>query len=179
MEFEKFPSIGRLKRVVVVTEKLDGTNAQICFDDDMNMYVGSRNRWIKLGDDNYGFAYWCHEHEEDLRKLGPGRHYGEWWGKGIQRGYNIQEKRFSLFNTARWNPSNPNLPDCCSVVPILYSGDMSTMAVDDILDQLSSVGSVAAPGFMKPEGIVMYHTALKVLSKVTLDNNDAHKGAVV
>lgn len=174
MDFEKFQSIGRLKRIIVVTEKIDGTNAQVAFDDSMNMFVGSRNRWVTVENDNYGFARWCKEREEELRKLGPGRHYGEFWGSGIQRTYGLKEKRFSLFNVHRWR-DNPDLPSCCYIVPVLYEGIMDTGVIDNTLDSLRTSGSIASPGFMNPEGIVVYHTATRTLSKVTLDNNDGHK----
>jgi hypothetical protein len=32
--FEKFPSIKRLSRDMIVTEKIDGTNASICITED-------------------------------------------------------------------------------------------------------------------------------------------------
>jgi hypothetical protein len=91
MEFQAFDKIPRLRRGCVITEKIDGTNAQVCFADDGQMLVGSRNRWITPDNDNYGFARWCVENETELRKLGPGRHFGEWWGAGIQRRYNVPE----------------------------------------------------------------------------------------
>ena len=86
MEFQGFPKLHRLSRDMVVTEKLDGTNAQIYITDDDRFLVGSRKRWIVPEDDNYGFARWAHEHEDELRAgLGYGQHFGEWWGQGIQR----------------------------------------------------------------------------------------------
>jgi hypothetical protein len=87
---------------MIVTEKLDGTNAQVHITDDGRIFAGSRNRWITPDADNFGFARWVAEHEEELRALGPGSHYGEWWGSGIQRRYGLDEKRFSLFNVGRW-----------------------------------------------------------------------------
>lgn len=175
-EFREWPSISRLSRDMIVTEKLDGTNAQVTVDLDGSVYAGSRSRWITPEDDNYGFARWVKEHEDELRTgLGVGSHYGEWWGSGIQRKYNTGEKRFSLFNVSRWTPDV--LPACCHVVPTLYTGKFDTAIVDDILFQLSVDGSVAAPGFMLPEGIVIYHVASKTLFKKTLDKNDGHKGA--
>lgn len=44
------------------------------------------------------------------------------------------------------------------------------------LEQLRTRGSVAAPGFMKPEGVVVFHTASQQLFKVTLENDDERKG---
>ena len=44
------------------------------------------------------------------------------------------------------------------------------------LRELSQYGSSMVPGFMNPEGIMIYHTHSKRLFKVTLDN-DGHKEA--
>jgi len=102
-EFEGFPKIARLKRDITVTEKLDGTNAQIFIGEDGEFSVGSRKRWIVPGDDNYGFARWAYGRQDELiATLGIGRHFGEWWGQGIQRRYDMEKKQFSLFNTTRW-----------------------------------------------------------------------------
>ena len=152
MEFESFQKIPRLKRQCVITEKIDGTNAQIAITEDGKMFVGSRNKWITPEDDNYGFARWAREHEEELLTLGVGRHYGEWWGKGIQRRYGLEEKRFSLFNVHRWTEG---LPSCCSLVPVLYQGDYDTSIIDNVMESLAASGSLASPGFMNPEGIVV------------------------
>ena len=173
--FIAFPKIARLSRPIVITEKLDGTNAQIHIPDSGDaIYAGSRNRWITPSDDNYGFARWVEGNKNELLKLGPGTHYGEWWGAGIQRGYGLKEKRFSLFNTARWLNNLPT--DIVNVVPLLYSGPFNTDEVDYCLELLRKHGSVASPGFMRPEGVVIYHTHGNVLFKKTLDKNDEHKG---
>lgn len=44
------------------------------------------------------------------------------------------------------------------------------------LATLAITGSTAAPGFMKPEGIVVFHAASRNLYKVTLEKDDAPKG---
>ena len=178
-EFETFQKIPRISRKCIVTEKIDGTNAQILIGDNGDFLVGSRNRWITPGKktDNSGFATWAYDHKEELMLLGPGRHYGEWWGQGIQRGYGLTEKRFSLFNTARWTVTKP--PTCCGIVPVLYDGDFSTEAVDGVLFGLKSVGSVASPGFADPEGVVIYHAASRQLFKKTLDNDSLPKSLTV
>ncbi len=175
-EFQAFNKIPRLKRGCVITEKIDGTNAQIYFTDEGQMFVGSRNRWITPEDDNYGFARWVHENEAELRKLGPGRHFGEWWGAGIQRRYDLTEKRFSLFNVGRWSAPGIVLPSCVSLVPVLHNGEFSTNAVDAAMDLLRTRGSVASPGFMNPEGVVVFHVASQSVYKVTL-GDDGHKEA--
>lgn len=177
MEFEAFPKISRYSRGIVVTEKLDGTNAQVCIDDDfITIRFGSRTKWITPENDNYGFARWGTENKEELLKLGPGRHFGEWWGGGIQRQYGLIEKRFSLFNVGRWT-NNP-LPACCGLVPVLYSGPMSDEAIKECLERLRIGGSVAAPGFMDPEGIIVYHSASGILFKKTLQKDEVPKGVV-
>jgi len=173
-EFKGFPKIPRLKRPVVITEKIDGTNAQVYISEDMGVIkAGSKNRWITPENDNYGFARWVMVHENELRELGPGRHFGEWWGSGIQRRYNIEGKRFSLFNTQRWSDERP---DCCDVVPVLYHGEFSTEAVENQLERLRTKGSAASAGFMDPEGIVCYMAASRSMFKVTVNDDEKPKG---
>lgn len=170
-KFEPFPSLHRLSRRVIVTEKLDGTNSQIYISDDgAEILAGSRNKWITPQNDNYGFAGWVERNKTELLKLGPGTHFGEWWGAGIQRKYSIGEKRFSLFNTERWGAERPS---CCHVVPILWDGIMDTLKIDSVLENLKISGSIASPGFMNPEGIVIFHTAANMAFKKTFD--DKHK----
>jgi len=175
MEFVKFDKIPRLNRDCIVTEKIDGTNAQIVFTEDGEMLVGSRKRWIVPGDDNYGFAKWAHENRDDLfEALGFGTHFGEWWGQGIQRGYGMDRKVFSLFNTTRWK--DVPLPDGVDVVPVMYEGKFTTYHVRACLMDLRDEGSVASSGFMQPEGVVVFHVASQHLYKATLLNDEKHKG---
>lgn len=172
-EFKEFPKIFRFNREVVVSEKIDGTNAQILIEQDGTFLCGSRNKWIVPGDDNAGFAKWAHEHKDELITLGPGQHFGEWWGAGIQRRYGMKSKVFSLFNAHRW--SDPaSRPACCNVVPILWRGLLQDFNAEKVMADLKASGSIAAPGFMDPEGIVVYHTASNACFKKTFDDN--HKG---
>lgn len=199
--FEEFPKIHRLTRGMVVTEKIDGTNGQIIVFpahfltlnkdvadptenvvaqvDGMFVYAGSRNRLITPEKDNFGFARFVQENAEEIvAKLGEGRHYGEWWGPGIQRGYGLAEKQFSLFNTSRWSEADKAgaLPNKIHVVPVLHEGPFNTTTVDMVLEQLALTGSQASPGFMRPEGVVVFHVPSRTLFKKTLDKNDGHKG---
>jgi hypothetical protein len=175
IEFEPFQKIPRLKRDCVITEKIDGTNAVVFIDDDGRVFAGSRTRWITPTDDNFGFARWVDQNASDLINLGPGRHYGEWWGSGIQRRYDLTEKRFSLFNVGRW--ADPSLlPTCCHLVPVIFTGPFSSDAVEFALSDLRSNGSRASPGFMKPEGVVVYLPAARNLFKVTLEKDEEPKG---
>lgn len=176
-EFKPFPKIPRFRRGVVVTEKIDGTNAQVVVSPDGDVWAASRTRWITPEDDNYGFAHWVEANRDELVKLGPGSHFGEWWGAGIQRRYNVPDKRFSLFNVGRWFDGAPiPRPACCHVVPVLWAGNLDELRVDALIAKLRSEGSRAAPGFMRPEGIVVYHGASGSLFKVTCEKDDEHKG---
>ena len=227
-EFRSFGKIARLSREVIVTEKIDGTNAQILivkssermervrkggispvaiFHGDsedpeaVDVYAGSRNRWLTCENDNFGFAGWVARNAEELKKLGVGRHYGEWWGQGIQRNYGLKEKRFSLFNRSRWasvtqDPIVPGVfmtPDangllpaeqkfqhvgCCHVVPTIWRGDFDTQDIDRFIEMLNIEGSFAAPGFKNPEGLVVYHTAANRFFKKTCVGDEKRKSDV-
>ncbi len=178
-EFKGFSKIKRLSRNIIITEKLDGTNGLVYIDYELNVFAGSHNTWLDIHKDNQGFANWVENHKEELKQLGPGYHYGEFWGKGIQRGYNLQEKRFSLFNVSRWVKDEIRkqyLPNCCLTVPILYEGIFDTELILGTLQQLKMTGSNASPGYMNPEGIVIFHTAANICFKKTFLNDEKGKG---
>jgi hypothetical protein len=150
--FQAWPKIPRVEnRKEFYTEKIDGTNACVIILENGTFACQSRTRIITPESDNVGFARWAYENKEDLMKMGPGYHYGEWWGLGIQRGYGLTEKRFSLFNTKRWGPHNPNTPNCVHVVPTIHANSSS-----EAKEILIKEGSLAAPGFMNVEGVVIY-----------------------
>ena len=181
--FVAFPKIPRWSRDIIITEKIDGTNASICIDPITNEFsAASRNRWITLENDNHGFARWASQNQDALRRLGPGHHFGEWWGTGIQRGYHLAEKRFSLFNVGRYTKEalaelNQGPGEIVfRAVPVLYSGPNSEAAIAASLDRLAVEGSLAAPGYMDPEGIVIFHTASGYLFKKTLKDDEGGKG---
>lgn len=178
-EFQPWPKIARLNRDITVTEKIDGTNAAVIITDDGAIAAQSRKRLITPEDDNFGFARWVAANAGALGDtLGPGRHFGEWWGSGIQRGYGLAkgEKRFSLFNTARYGTLPVEDIDGLGVVPILYEGPFAEFDQGWVLDALARVGSLAAPGFMEPEGFVLFHQAAQQMFKVTIKGDDAPKG---
>jgi len=208
--------MSRLHGECWVTEKIDGTNSTIMIcrgyadtpgsvygwmKDEVEyfMIAGSRTRWITQQSDNHGFARWVVEHAEELKGLGEGIHRGEWWGQGIQRGYGLKEKRFSLFNVQRWclHGQKPGiaavswdqasrsmvtkmqqpLPKCCHLVPVLYRGVFDTLPIEIQLESLKRFGSVAAPEFMDPEGVVVFHVAGNIGFKRTIHDDDNPKSA--
>ncbi len=168
-----WPKIARLQNeTMVITEKIDGSNACVQFQpftsdaDDVEtglpfkFAAQSRTRLITPTSDNHGFAAWAYENQESLfADLGFGVHFGEWWGAGIQRRYGLDHKRFSLFNTHRWDAKRghfqtPNL----DVVPLLWTGPVDVGQAQEEYRQLRWHGSMAAP-FDNPEGIVVYLTS--------------------
>lgn len=202
MEFKSWPSIPRMsKERVVVTEKIDGSNSAIRIrphsdEDDLStavcsvltddglytVWAQSRKRLLLPGKstDNFGFAGWVYANASALvRVLGPGDHYGEWWGQGIQRGYGLTEKRFSLFNAPRWfeflHPTEARSEvDNLYIVPTLFMGDFYDLNVVELRDALLEKGSQAVPGF-KSEGMVVYLRELNASYKVLLEGDELHK----
>jgi hypothetical protein len=146
---------------------------------DYAVFAGSRNRLLGLGKlDNHGFAQFVKDRAvQFITLLGEGRHFGEWYGKGIgPRGYNLPEKRFALFNAGRW--TGVELPERVDVVPTLFSGFLSDSSQFDIcLAELKQMGSRIAPNFMNPEGIVMYHGPSRTSFKRTFEYDEAGKWA--
>lgn len=149
-EFQAWPKIPRWQNEsYVITEKIDGTNGCIIITDYGDIFAQSRSRVLDETSegDNYGFCKWVNGNKPQLLSLGVGYHYGEWWGRGIQRNYGMNERIFSLFNV--WLPE---WPECVSKVPVIEK------TLDRALARITELGSQAAPGFMKPEGLVMSAT---------------------
>jgi hypothetical protein len=160
-EFQGFPEITRLAQNVTITEKIHGTNAQVRIEESPSgtvVLAGSRTRWLTPEDDNYGFARWVQDNREGLvGTLGPGTHFGEWFGSGINSGYGYTNgrKRLALFNTHRWAGLLPEGADL-TVVPVLYSGPWRPGVVEEAMAQLREGGSRISNGrFDKPEGVVV------------------------
>lgn len=179
IEFKDFGKINRLRTIeMVISEKLDGTNAQICVPEDGGpVFIGSRNKWITPDDDNAGFARWATPHLESFRALGPGRHFGEWYGLGIQRCYELDHKRLAIFNVNRFPEGLPVVPENVHLVPVLYRGPFDTKVIAEVTEKLYRDGSVAVPGFKYPEGVIIEVTG-GIRWKIT-DNGDLHKGATM
>ncbi len=159
MEFKSFEKISKFTGIAMtITQKIHGTNAQIrIYEQDgvMKCQASSRTRDIFVGDDNYGFARYVKDNEaEIIEKLGPGTHYGEWAGPGINSGEGLSEKKFVIFNHYRFPPERP-LPPQMVVVPVLYHGPYDERIVADAMLTLKTQGSKLAPGFMRPEGVVI------------------------
>jgi hypothetical protein len=198
VEFTEWPKTTRLFRDIVISEKIDGTNSAlriermdqvspsgcteynppIAIRDGLGLWAQSRSRLITPGDDNFGFARWVLDNAEELTTLfDTGIHFGEWWGSGIQRGYGLTkgDKRFSLFNTAAHADIHLRTALPIRAVPVLYEGVFDQGVIEENLTDLRDNGSYAAPGFMKPEGICIFHSQSRIVQKVTLDKNDAGK----
>jgi hypothetical protein len=160
MEFITWKKIPRLvNEEYTFTEKIDGTNCCIAIDTDGSFHCQSRTRIITRDDDNFGFAKWVYTNWDELSKLGPGYHFGEWWGKGIQRGYNLEEKRFSVFYYHNELPTT-----LVHRVP-----NLGVNSAEEAVEVLKTQGSLASPGYMKPEGVVMYCRLTNSRYKIIID----------
>jgi hypothetical protein len=220
IEFQAWPKTPRLMRDMIVTEKIDGTNAAVVvmrsdveinhdeiepadlYDlgavaavqfDGITYLVGaqSRKRMIFPGKDtdNAGFAKWVQDNALGLAlHLGAGVHYGEWWGGGIQRGYGVTaaNRRFSLFNVHRYKQAvhdnaqseGEDWVPGLRVVPVLAEATFSMDVIEECLESLRNNGSVAEPGYKRPEGIIVFHSASRQVYKVLLENDAQPKGMV-
>lgn len=177
-DFIPFPKIPRLFRDATITEKIDGTNACVVVTDD-GVLAQSRNQFITPLKDNHGFARWVYDNAERLRDtLGPGRHFGEWWGQGIQRGYGLVSKRFSLFNVSKWEGLVDDELGLFVVPVVARLSPFTTAGVQKAIIDLEQGGSVAAPGYEHPEGVVVFHEAGGHLYKALIENDDQPKGSL-
>jgi RNA ligase len=209
-EFVGWPKTPRLYRDIVITEKIDGTNAAVVIEEQpfgaaaggvpetlISVVLGpekmdlgmpaieywvsaqSRKRFITPRSDNYGFAKWVEGNCEALvHDLEAGHHFGEWWGSGIQRGYGMHNRRFSLFNTRKWGGIEFTTPGL-DVVPVMYEGVLCENEIQLALQYLSDYGSIAADEPFKPaEGICIYHAASGQVFKVTMEDDTQPKSEV-
>ena len=95
------------------TVKLHGTNAGVSYNAKESMWAQSRENIITPEHDNAGFAFFAHTHETEFLRMffdvaakedidlhkNTISIYGEWAGKGIQKGAGISEipKSFFIF----------------------------------------------------------------------------------
>lgn len=214
MEYKPFPKTPRLNGDIVITEKLDGTNAAVVITpvlyDELKEHAnqrittvtlgqdetgrpmsytvraGSKTRWITPGKDtdNFGFAQWVADRATELVELfhdhsGPSWIRGEWWGRGIQRGYGLEERRFSMFDPFAFEGTDGagNYAQRIGVypVPLLYAGPWSPVQIADAEELLRWQGSFAATEFYNPEGICIYHTRSKQTYKVIISGEEGKR----
>jgi len=166
VEFKPWPKIPRDKgNTITITEKIDGTNACVIIQDGELVGIQSRNRLIKPGDDNMGFAFWVMENKEGLEELGDGYHYGEWAGPGVQKNpHMLENKTFFLFNTFR---PQETLPECVKQVTTLYQGVYSKEVIEDCMSTLWSCAT--STGYI-PEGVIVYFHDTRTYMKDTFAN---------
>ncbi len=185
LDFVPFKSIEHLgKTSMLITQKLHGTNAQIlifcglcnatkachCSEENNNLLCGSRNKWLTVDSDNFGFCNFVTQHKQQfINCLGRGRHYGEWCGPGINKGEGLTEKHFYLFNI--WY-QHLTLPPNTGYVPILYKGRFDADTITATLEDLKLNGSRLVPGYRHPEGVVV--TIGQERYKLVFDNECTH-----
>lgn len=116
------PSIKKPVLTFKGTVKLHGTNASVCFNTENGFWIQSRKNIITVEKDNAGFAFFAESHKKEFQKLidtiiaenniDTNRLtvsiYGEWAGKGIQKGVGISqlEKAFYVFGVKISKPQD-------------------------------------------------------------------------
>lgn len=199
VSYPSFSSIERLENIYcVISEKIDGTNGLIQIDykydwngqryDDHLVQFGSRNRYITTTDDNAGFANYFTPHiasictlAESLINYGDNDNpkqdwpiyiYGEWFGKGIQRGYGLDEKYFMPFSSfyaehmIKAGIPNIMMPN------IMYTGKFSLEVVDNCMNRLTSGGfHTLITNYDYPEGVVIYFPKYNFRLKQTFEGS--------
>ena len=116
------PSIKKPTLTFKGTVKLHGTNASVCFNSENGFWIQSRQNIITVEKDNAGFAFFAESKKEELQDLidviilenninineFTVSIYGEWAGKGIQKGVGISQldKAFYVFGVKVSKPQD-------------------------------------------------------------------------
>lgn len=116
------PSIKKPTLTFKGTVKLHGTNASVCFNSKDGLWIQSRQNIITVEKDNAGFASFVTSHKVEMcsliNKLIDEHQidteiytvsiYGEWAGKGIQKGVGISklDKAFYVFGVKVSKPQD-------------------------------------------------------------------------
>lgn len=166
-----FPHLENLERVlardpefldqpVTVTEKIHGFNARVGRDLEGKVWVGTRSESYDI-DDAPGLQGFT-ETARGFHDLPVGLTiYGEWAGKGVQKGIDYGEKRFYVFAERVFGGPVVSSRDAldqhlhlgATTVAIIYEG----VSLLDVLDELRQGESVVAPG-QPIEGVVLAPT---------------------
>ena len=180
--YPSFNSIERLENIYcVITEKIDGTNGLIEIHDSTidGVKFGSRNRYITFENDNNGFANFFRHYTNQLFSLPnvieeepeyPIRIYGEWFGCGIQRGYDLKDKFFMPFSTFYAEKLIEHQIPNIIKPSIMYTGKFSQEVVDTCMQILTN-GSLVIPEFKRPEGIVIHFPKYNFRLKQTFEGS--------
>lgn len=185
-DFKGYPKTPRLEQeTVTISEKVDGTNGVLYIHKphlcdvtngiELSPYVlaGSRSKWLqdegKKSWDNHGFGAWVAEHASELHNLPAGFHYGEWYGKGINHGYGMTDRKFMLFNRKRYERLE-DLPKCVELETIIEDEvpvyELLSV-IDRIKNEVSVKGSYHVPGQAMVEGLIMrFRLSAKVYKEV-------------
>jgi hypothetical protein len=136
---DKQPSFLTDAEWITVTEKIHGMNVRFGKTPDGTFWVGSRNNVVLEGKQVQGFYEWAQTRVSDT----PNGYtfFGEWAGKGIQKGINYGDKRFYLFGVSKYVEKSYGFLDwhsianwatlmACKSVPVLYDGPWPSMTID-------------------------------------------------
>lgn len=156
------------------TVKLHGTNGGIVFDEN-GWHCQGRNRDVTVEKDNMGFAfamqgldkYWNNFRKVIFREYGFGTYvvYGEWCGKGIQKGIALTEleKMFVVFDIKLIVKGDEN--------PNLYVDDNKWMHLDKLfIDNGNCIHSIyEAPTYHINIDCIRGDIAIEELTRLTAE----------
>lgn len=63
-------------------------------------------------------------------------------------------------------------------MPVLWRGGFDELPLKNIMEDLLNFGSYAAAGFLRPEGVVVYHMHGNVAFKKTFENDSTGKNFI-
>ena len=106
------------------------------------------------------------------RQIGPGQ---GGYGTGV-----LYWARFVTPTTVTSGSGEGTATSAVTISAVTVTGTTieldNAITYSDLLAYTSYGGSLAAPGFMKPEGVVIYHTAANIMFKKTFKNDEKGKG---
>ena len=150
--------------VTQVPAKMDDYSGVTRRTEVWRVWAQNQTRPLSRHHDMSGLAAWVEDHARELvATLGPGVHSGTWWGYKIRRGYGLPvgDRRFSLFNTARWRYLDGSQVPGLYCVPILWQGLLTPegLVTPETLrhEKLGMKESLAVPGYEHPQGVILYH----------------------
>lgn len=125
--------------------KLDGTNAAVQITPDGEILAQSHTRFVTPDRDNHGWAHWVDLNSQFLKSIRetffeselPITIFGEWCGKGIQKGCSISKIDRQIFAIFAIQTGRSDADDCC-----LYT---SPAAILNLLPRYLPSGMVIIP----------------------------------
>ena len=197
MEQKKYTSISRMGHKstrgmfevgdnIVITEKIDCSNASFTLDEQGELQVFSRNVLLDESNNLNGFYQWVHENINPIQLEPEYIYFGEWLGTPHKVRYEGYEKQFFLFDVwdkefTRYMPfSVVEFEAYClelNLVPVFYKGEfISFEHLESFVGQTALGGKIGE--LESGEGIVVKNYTNQGFAKmVTEAFREVHGGS--